>query len=148
QLLNKDMDGDGVRDVHVGEDMYYSATFVNLTDSPVEYGAAHYFYAAQSCPDPDNPVDTFGPECKGTIEGNGVATHYYRVSVPDNENLVGFNPFAVEVEGWTCEGGELVEATGRCCFDVTLLPGWEPPPVPEPINGFEVEEIDFVPFAQ
>jgi hypothetical protein len=34
QLLNPDMDGDGIRDVHVGEYLYYSATFANLSTDP------------------------------------------------------------------------------------------------------------------
>jgi hypothetical protein len=141
QLLNPDMDGDGIRDVHAGDFLYYSATFVNLNADPVGYGAQHFFYASQSCPDPENPVREFGPACKGTLPGGGVATHYYRVAVPNNNNLLNWNPFAVEVAAWECDGGTPVAETDRCCFDVTLLPAWEPPPVPEPMDGFVMEEI-------
>jgi hypothetical protein len=148
QLLNPDMNGDGIRDVHVGEYLYYSATFLNLTSDPVDYGAEHFFYAGQTCPDPSGPVDHFGPACKGTIPGNGVATHYYRVMVPDNNHIVDFNPFCVQVAAWQCVGGNPDMETGRCCFNVTLLPAWEPPPVPEPITGFTVEEIDAVPMLK
>jgi hypothetical protein len=148
QLLNADMDGDGSRDVHVGEAMYYCATFINLTGDPVEYGAAHYFYAGQSCPNPDGPIDKFGPACKGTVEANGIATHYYMVMVPDNDNLLDWNPFCVQVAAYECDGGVPVEETGRCCFDVCLLPAWEPPPVPEPIQGFVVQEIDAPPMTR
>jgi hypothetical protein len=71
-----------------------------------------------------------------------VKTHYYRVPVPNNNNIVNWNPFAVEVMAWECDGDTPVVETARCCFDVILLPAWEPPPVPEPLDGFVVEEID------
>jgi hypothetical protein len=141
------MDGDGIRDVFVGEYLYYKATFINLTMDPQEYGAEHMFYAAQSCPPSADPVDQFGPTCKGTLLGGGVKTHYYRVMVPNNDNLVNFNPFAVEIAAWLCDGNVPVEETGRCCFGVTLLPAWEPPPAPEPMDGFVVEEIDQLPMT-
>lgn len=41
ELLNPDEDGDGVRDVHIGEYLYYRATFVSMTEGPVEYGVQH-----------------------------------------------------------------------------------------------------------
>jgi hypothetical protein len=142
QLLNPDMDGDGIRDVHLGDYLYYSATFVNLKQDPVDYGAQHFFYAAESCPDPESPVRQFGPACKGTLPGGGVATHYYRIAVPNNNGLMNWNPFAVEVAAWECAGDVPVAETARCCLDVMLLPAWEPPPLPEPLDGFVVEEFD------
>ena len=129
------MNGDGVKDVHVGDYLYYSATFINLTGDPLNYGAEHSFYTGQSCPHPDGPVDQFGPACKGTLEGNGVFSHYYRVNVPNNNHLVDFNPFCVQVAAWECEGGVPMNETGRCCFDVTLLPAWEPPAYGGNIDG-------------
>jgi hypothetical protein len=141
QLLNPDEDGDGRRDVHLGDDLRYSVTFINLTDDPVEYGAQHLFYAEDSCPASGEPVVEFGPSCKGTLPGGDVKTHYYRVAVPNNNNLLNWNPFAVEVVAWCCEDGVPIQEAGRCCFDVTLLPAWEPPPAPEPMTGFVVEEI-------
>jgi hypothetical protein len=142
QLLNPDMDGDGIRDVHVGDYMYYSATFVNLAPDPVDYGAEQFFYAAQSCPDPDGPLAHWGPECKGTLPGGGVRTHYYRVPMPNNNGLVNWNPYAIQVVAWNCDGRVPISETMRACFGVTLLPAWEPPPVPEPMTGFVVEEIE------
>jgi hypothetical protein len=142
QLLNPDMDGDGTRDVHVGDYLHYSATFVNLTPDPVDYGAAQYFYESDCCPDPEFPFVNYYPECKGTLPGGGIATHYYRVLVPNVPHILENNPFAVEVAAWECVGGTPAHETGRCCFDVTLLPAWEPPPVSEPMDGFMVEEID------
>jgi hypothetical protein len=71
-----------------------------------------------------------------------MATRYYRVRVPNRDELLGFNPFAVEVAAWACDDGIPVMEIGRCCFDVTLLPAWEPPPVPETLDGFVVEEIN------
>jgi hypothetical protein len=141
QLLNPDMDGDGIRDVHVGEYMYYSATFLNLTTAPVEYGAMSFWYALDSCPDPYSPENCRGPVCKGTLLVNEVKTHYYRIGIPNVPNLVEFNPFAWEVAAWQCIDGEPQFETDRCCFDVILLPPWEPPPVPEPGEDFIVEEI-------
>ena len=141
QLLNPDMDGDGIRDVHVGEYMYYSATFVNMTMDEIGYGAEHFFYAMRTCADAGYPFSHFGPACKGTLEGGGVYTHYYRVMVPNNNNLIQLNPFAVEIAAWECVGGQLVNETSRCCFDVIVLPGWEPPPVPGTYTGFVVEEV-------
>jgi hypothetical protein len=141
QLLNPDMDGDGIRDVHAGDYLYYSATFVNMTGDPQDYGDSHDFYAQQSCPDPQDPVVHRVPECLGTLPGGGVETNYYRVRVPENNDLVTFNPWSVQVAAWDCDGGTPVEETGRCCFDVTLLKAWQPP-APEPVTGFVVEEID------
>jgi hypothetical protein len=150
QLLNPDMDGDGIRDVHVGDYLYYSATFVNLSwwGDPQDYGAAHLVYARQSCPNPDDPVIEVGPVCKGTLPDEGVRTHYYRILIPNNDNLLNFNPFAIEVAGWECASGVPVSETMRACFGVTLSPAWEPPPVPEPMTGFVVEEIDGPPAFQ
>ena len=142
QLLNCDCDGDGVRDVHVGEKMYYSATFINLTGDPVDYGAAHFFYAGQSCPDPSGPIDTLGPECKGTLDPYGIKTLYFAVHVPGTGHLVDLNPFCAEVAAWECNVGDPITETGRCCFDAILLPGWEDPPAPDFFKGFVVEEID------
>jgi hypothetical protein len=146
QLLNPDMDGDGIRDVHVGDYLYYSATFININQDPVDYGAAHIVYARASCPNPQDPDLEFGPRCKGTLPGQSARTHYYRVLVPSNNNLLNFNPFAIEVAAWECYGGAPSGESTRACFDVTLLPAWEPPPMPEllsePMAGFTVEEID------
>jgi hypothetical protein len=110
--------------------------------NPADRGAQRFFSANESDRDPENPVFEFGPECKGALPGGGVRTHYYRVLVPNNNNLLKWNPFSVEVAAWECEGGTPVMETDRCCFDVTLLPAWEPPPVPEPFDAFVVEEID------
>ncbi|MFQ6104603.1 MAG: hypothetical protein ACE5OP_09965 [Candidatus Glassbacteria bacterium] len=141
QLLNPDIDGDGIRDVHLGGYLYYSATFVNPAEAPVDYGAEHIFYATQSCPEPIDPIVSVGPTCEGTLDVNGTATRYYRVQIPDNNELVLLNPFCVEVAGWLCVEGNPVGETDRCCFDVTLLPSWEPPPVTEPPLEFELDEI-------
>ncbi len=142
QLLNLDRDGDGVRDVHIGENMYYSATYINLMGEEVEYGGETFWYAQQTCPDPEFPVDHRGPECKGVLEPNGIATHYYWIPVPLNDYLLTVNPFVWEVRSWECLDGVPQFETGRCCMDVILLPGWEPPPVPEAFEGFEVFEFD------
>ena len=142
QLLNPDLNGDGIRDVHVGELMYYSATFMNLTEDEVGYGASHFFYAGQSCADLYQASVHLGPSCKGILPGNGIATHYFAVPMPDDDHLVNYNPYALEVEAWECVGGQPVNETGRCCFNFILLPGWGPPPAPEPINGFVIEEME------
>ena len=145
RLLNPDMDGDGTGDVHIGDYLYYSATFKNQIGAPLDYGARHSFFAGQSCQDPDSAAVQLGPECKGTLEAYGEITHYFRVRVPDDNRLLEFNPFCVEVSAWECDGDEPLNESGSCCFDVTLLPAWEPPPVPEPLDGFVVEEIDALP---
>ena len=148
RLLNPDTDGDGCVVVHIGGYLYYGATFPNLTTEPVDSGADPFYYAEARCPSPAGPIDHFGPECKGTIEAGGSATHYYRVRVPDSENLLEQNPFCVEVAAWECEGGTPVGENTRCCFDVILLPPWEPPPVDGLITRFLVEEMDGPPLLR
>ena len=134
-----------VRDVHAGDYLYYSATFINMAEEPVDYGDQHLVHIQQSCPATSEPVLSYGPTCKGTIEFGGVATHYYRVLVPANNNLIGFNPYAFEIGAWVCDDGVPLAETDRSCFDITLLPAWGPPPLLKDFGGFVIEEIDAPP---
>ncbi len=142
ELLNVDMDGDSIPDVHVGDYMYFRATFANMSPDPVEYGVEHLVHGLTTCPPEGDPLITYGPNCRDTIETGDFRTHYYRVMVPDNNRLLDFNPFAYEVVSWVCNDGVPISETFRCCFEVTLLPAWEPPPVSDPIHDFVFEEID------
>jgi len=113
-----------------------------MSPDPVEYGVEHLVHGLTTCPPEGDPLITYGPNCRDTIETGDFRTHYYRVMVPDNNRLLDFNPFAYEVVSWVCNDGVPISETFRCCFEVTLLPAWEPPPVSDPIHDFVFEEID------
>lgn len=142
ELLNPDINGDGVGDVHIGDYIYYSATFVNQFYNQFEYGTMHSVFASQSCPVDSTPIAEVGPWCVGTLPGSGSRTHYYRMRVPNREHLLDLNPWAVQVGGWTCSDGKPDYESMRGCFDLTLLPAREKPHTFEPVEGFKVEEID------
>ena len=142
QLLNPDTDGDGVRDVHIGDYIYYRATFTNMTPDSTDYGVEHIVNITSCCPGSWEQIASRGPACRGTLAPYEEATHFYRVLVPERQFLLDLNPFTVEIVAWICNNDPLLTGSGRSYFDVILLPAWEPPPFPDEGLDFYFEEIE------
>jgi hypothetical protein len=145
ELLNPDHNGDGEGDVHLGESLYYRVSFVSQSPDAQEYGIAHGFHAGESCPPDSDPLIEVGPHRLGTLEPGETRTHYFRVSVPANGELLDLNPFAVKTTAWDYDGSVPDREAGDCCFGVTLLPQRKPPPIPVPAGDFVIEEVMALP---
>jgi hypothetical protein len=145
EVLNPDNDGDGLPDVHLGESLFYRATFMSQEPQSQEYGISHSLYGGETCPPDSEPVVSVGPYCLGSLPGWGMETHYYRVRVPTDSGLLTQNPWAVDLGLWACNNGIPRWQAGQCCFNVALLPQRKPPPVPVPMDEFVIEEIQELP---
>ena len=107
----------------------------------MEYASDHLFYYSQTGDERTCRCVSLGPLCRGILEPYQTATHYFRVMVPNDDSLLDRNPWSVETVAWRCCEGEPRYGKQRSCFEVILLPAWEPPTVAGPIEEFAIEEM-------